>query len=177
MSNIFTFAGDDLTGDEDAQLVSGDEPSFCSIHGGDVSQTFDDTDEMACLSPWVEVPQSPQYGGGGLTAYMQVYMASDATNDVRIDVFVAAVTPNSDTIDMESDSALAAAWDSANSVSASLSGTTAGDPRVVSVALSNLDSAVAGDWIRFGVRRDTDHADDDASGHMFLKMLGIRETA
>jgi len=167
---IFLFPAVMWVGDGDAQLVAGDEwPTFV-VHEGRMSLAFDDTDEEAAVS--VEIPCPAHYDGGGLKAIIHFYMASDNSNDIALDIFVEAKTPDSDTLDLES----AASWDSANSGTVSLSGSTAGDPLTLEITLSNDDSIAVGDLVRFGIRRDCDSADDDATGDLYLSAVEIQET-
>lgn len=159
-----------FVGDNDAQLVAGDGSAAFVNHKGRPALAFDDTDEEAATS--VEFEVSEDYTGlGTLKAKILFAMASDVTNDIAIDVFVESKTPNSDTLDMET----ATSWDSANSGTASVSGTTAGDPLTLVIILSNKDSIAAGDFVRIGIRRDTDSANDDATGDMFIYSVSIYE--
>ena len=121
------------------------------------------------MTPEVDMPS--QYTGSGLKAVVHFFMASDATNDIALDVFVEAKTPNADTLDMET----ADSWDSANSGTKSVGGTTAGDPLTLEITLTNADSVAVGDLVRFGVRRDTDSGDDDASGDLFITCIEIED--
>jgi hypothetical protein len=159
-------------GDSDANLVSGDLAATLENHNGRAALAFDATDEEAALSPEYIMPEG--YGGSTLKAGIVIAADSDTTNGCVFDVFVEAKTPSSDTIDMET----ADSWDLANSSGdIDLSGTTAGDPILVTITLTNKDSVAAGDLVRFGIRRDTDHANDDASGDIFLYSVRIYEDA
>ena len=157
-------------GDNDAQLVGGDGPAIPVNHVGRPAIAFDDTDEQAMVS--AEIPMPANYAGGTLNIDIHFAMGSDNANDIALDAFVEAKTPNSDTLDMTS----ATSWDSANSGTVSLAGTTAGDPLMLSIALANKDSVAVGDLVRFGIRRDTDSGDDDASGNLFIYSVEIWET-
>jgi hypothetical protein len=170
-NTMLIFPASSMIGDNDAQLVTGDVGAPHSSHLGRPVLSFDDTEEEAAVTPEMHMPGS--YGGGTLKATVHFYMASDNTNDVAIDVFVEAKTPDTDTLDMET----ASSWDSANSGTVSLSGSTAGDPLSMTITLTNKDSLAANDLVRFGVRRDTDSANDDASGDLYLAALEIWEDA
>lgn len=157
-------------GDQDAQLVGGDLPGLLGNHVGRPVMRFDDTDEMAFTSRERSMPG--QYTGAGtLKATVNFAMESDNANDIAVDIFVEAKTPNADTIDMES----ATGWDTANSGTVSLAGSTAGDPLALTITLTNKDGLVAGDLVRFGIRRDTDSGDDDASDELFIYDIEIWE--
>ena len=64
-------------------------------------------------------------------------------------------------------------WGSANSGSAALSGTTAGDGVSVTVTLTNKDSVASGDLVRLAILRDVDT--DDASGDLTLWAVALYE--
>lgn len=157
-------------GDNDAQLVAGDAAAAPVNHLGRPAYAFDDTDEEAITSVEFEMP-AEYTGSGTLKAEIFFAMASDTTNDIAIDVFVEAKTAGTDTLDMEA----ASSWDTANSGTASVSGTTAGDPLSLTISLTNKDSVAAGDVVRIGLRRDCDSANDDATGDMFIYSVSIYE--
>ena len=167
---IFSLSATNFVGDDDAQLVAGDVPAAMTNHVGRLVFSFDDTEEEAMVSDEMICPA--HYGAGGLKANIHFYMATDVTNDIAIDVYVEAVTPNADTLDMET----ATSWDTANSGTASIGSTTAGDLRKLEITLTNKDSIAVGDLTRFGLRRDTDSANDDAVGDMFIAAVEIQET-
>jgi len=157
-------------GDNDAQLVGGDVLAPLSAKKGRPVLVFDDTAEAAATSPEYAMPAS--FAGGTLKATVFGFAATNAADGVVFDVFVEAKTPDTDTLDLET----ATSWDSANSSGDwDLSGTTAGDPTDIEVTLTNKDSVAAGDLVRFGIRRDTDHANDDASGDFYILAIVIWE--
>jgi len=133
---------------------------------------LDDTDEEAATSAGFEWPDE-YTGSGTLKATCHFYMASDNTNDIALDVFVEAVTPGTDTLDLEATDG----FDAANSGTVSLSGSTAGDALSLTITLTNKDSVASGDLVRIGVRRDCDSANDDAAGDLFLASVTIYEEA
>jgi hypothetical protein len=160
-----------FVGDQDTQLVAGDAAAPHVSHLGRPALAFDDTDEEAATSASFAMPG--QYAGGTLMATLFLYAASDATNGCVFDVCVEAVTPDADTLDLEA----ADGFDAVNSSGdIDLSATTAGDLVDAQVTLTNKDSIAAGDLVRIGVRRDTDHANDDASGDIYLAGVEIWES-
>lgn len=159
-------------GDQDAQLVAGDAAAVPVSHVGRPAYAFDDTDEEAIVSGEFEWPDG-YTGSGTLKATVHFAMASDTTNDIAIDAFVEAKTPGTDTLDMEA----ASSWDSANSGTSSVSGTTAGDPLALTITLTNKDSVASADLVRVGFRRDCDSANDDATGDMFIYSVCLFEEA
>ncbi len=166
--SLLNFSASGFVPDQNAQLVGGDVGAVMGAHNGAPFAAFDDTDEAAIVSHrWLLAG----YAGGTLKATIGFYMASNAADDIALDVFVEAVTPNADTIDLEA----ATGWDAANSGTMSLAGTTAGDPLALTVTLINKDGVVAGDLARFGLRRDCDSGDDDAAGDLYIASVEIWE--
>ena len=169
MATLLNFPASCMIGDNDAQLVAGDVGAPHASFKGRPVLSFDHTNEEAAITPEVEMPS--QYSGSGLKAVVHFFMASDATNDIALDVFVEAKTPNSDTLDLEA----AVSWSAANSGTKSVGGTTAGDPLTLEITLTNADSVAAGDLVRFGVRRDTDSGDDDANDNLYITCIEIED--
>ncbi len=169
-STLISLPASSFVGDNDAQLVGGDAAATPVNHLGRPAMAFDATDEEAMVS--AELPMPGQYAGGVLTATIHFAMASDATNDIKLDMYVEAKTPDTDTLDMEA----ASSWHTLNTGTVSVGGTTAGDPLTLVITLTNKDSVAAGDLVRFGIRRDCDSGDDDASGDLFIYSVDIWET-
>jgi hypothetical protein len=169
---ILEFEFGNFVPDDNETMEAGVGPATVAYHSGldRVVWAMDDTAEEGVVSRHRVCPQ--HYGGGGLTAYVTFYMASDNTNDVAFDLRIEAITPGSDTLDLEATES----FDTANSFTISLSGSTAGDAIVVSSSLSNIDSIAAGDIMRVALMRDCDDAGDDASGDLYFATLELRET-
>lgn len=110
------------------------------------------------------------YSSGG-TFICQYSMASATTAEVVISVEVMAVT-DGDAQDLDSDS-----YDTINTSSATTVPATAGHPDEISLTLSNMDSAAAGDYIALRCRRDADNAGDDATGDMEWRSCALTYTA
>jgi len=161
---LLNFSYNDMHGDEDAQLVAGDIASTTYTHKGRKVWSFDDTVEQALLTDPKVMPAGIDGFSGTLHATLFLYMGSDNTNDIAMDAFVEAVTPDADTLDLET----ATGWDSVNAGTISLAGTTAGDLVTMDITLTNADNVAVGDLVRFGIRRDCDSANDDASGDVNL---------
>lgn len=155
--------------DNNAQLVAGDVGAKPITINDALHYIFDDTAEMAIVTPWIRMPS--QYGGGTLSGLLKLFTSTDNTNNAVFDIFIMAVTPNSNNIDLET----ATSWDAANSSGAiSLSAVTAaGDPIEDTVTLTNKDSVVAGDWMRIGVRCDADHASSSLVGNIYFAGLEL----
>ena len=110
-TTILSLSPSSFVPDNDAQLVAGDAGASYIPHNAALVWAFDDTDEEAIVSHPFIMPT--QYAAGTTKAKIHFYMASDTTNDVAIDVFVEAVTPDTDTLDLET----ATGWDSATAAS------------------------------------------------------------
>ena len=67
-------------------------------------------------------------------------------------------------------------WDTANTGTVSVSGSTAGDPLTLAITLTNKDSVAASDVFRIGIRRDTDSGDDDAVGNLYITNIDVWES-
>ena len=104
---------------------------------------------------------------GTLKAELQ-FSAAGSTGTAGWLVYCEAVTPG-DTLNLTSSES----WGSANSGSAALSGTTAGDGVSVTVTLTNKDSVASGDLVRLAILRDVDT--DDASGDLTLWAVALYE--
>lgn len=170
-TTLLNLTATNFVGDDDAQLVAGDAACSLEFHKGRAALTFDPggTAEAAITGEYV---MPSEYAAGTLKADIILAADTATTGGVVFDVFVEAKTPGTDTFDMETDTG----WDSANSSGdIDLAGTTAGDPLKATITLTNKDSVAAGDTVRFGIRRDTDHAGDDASGDAFVYAVRIFE--
>lgn len=156
-----------FVGDGDAQLVAGDDPCGVVAHNGAMALSFPDgSDESAAVSQWVEMPSA--FASGTLKGRVFYYAESATSGDFDLEGYLQAVTPGSDTLDLEA----ATSWDSANQADLPASGT-AGDLLYADVTFTNKDGVAPGDLFRLGLRRDSDDAtDDDATGAMFI--AGVR---
>ena len=131
---------------------------------------FDDTNEEAVLSKQLVMPS--QYTGSGLKAIVHGFFKTETVTaeTATLDVHIEAVTPNSDTLDMET----AKSWAALNQGDV-VPGGTAGDPVSLSITLTNADSIAVGDSFRLGIRRDTDDGDDTATGDFCITAVEIAD--
>ncbi len=169
MATLLTIPASAFFGDQDAQLVAGDAHAGQETFLGKPALAFDNTDEEAAVSPEFEMPK--KYTGTGLKARLH-WTSPTTTGDVRLEVYVEAKTPNSDTLN----TVTTASWASANAVTDDAPAG-AGDPLRVDVTLTNADGVAAGDTVRFGIRRDTDHADDDLADDAYVWTVTIEDDA
>ncbi len=98
--------------------------------------------------------------------------ASTTTSDtVQWTVYVMAVTPDTDSVAMDSDS-----FDTENVVSDDILGTTAKRPQLATLTLSNNDSVAAGDYVAIRLLRDYSDAADDLAEDAWLWGFSLEYT-
>lgn len=95
------------------------------------------------------------YGSGNLTLEIFWYADSSTSGDVIFDAQIAAITPNTDSQDVETKS-----FASITSVTDSHLGTTAQRLHSCSITISNLDSLASGDQVWLRLNRDANNASD-----------------
>jgi hypothetical protein len=107
--------------------------------------------------------QASQYASGNLTVDLGWYADTATSGDVVWAVQIAAITPNSDTQDVETKTLA-----TANTATDSHLGTTGQRDHHISVTVSNLDSLAADDdvWIR--IARQAAAAGDTMAGDALL---------
>lgn len=108
------------------------------------------------------------YGSGNVTVRLRWYADTASTNAVVWGCALAALTPTSDTQDVETD-ALATA---ATTTTAHL-GTTGQREHETTVTITSLDSLAAGDTVRLRVYRDAASASDTMAGDAILTRLTV----
>lgn len=108
------------------------------------------------------------YGSGNVTVKVQWYADTASTGDVIWGVQLAAITPNSDTQDVETKSLA-----TANTATDSHLGTTGQRLHEIDVTVSNLDSLANGDALWLRVYRDADAGGDTMSGDAILTGLVV----
>ena len=114
----------------------------------------------------------PQGWTGTVTAVISYAMASATTGGVAFDVAVEALT-SGDAIDTDA----ATSFDTVNGGNDSAVPGTAGYMEQLSITLSNLDGAAAGDLVRFSLARDVADAADTATGDCYVLAVEIRDAA
>ena len=108
------------------------------------------------------------YGSGNVTVKLQWYADTATTGDVVWGVQLAAVTPNTDTQDVET-KALA----TANTATDTHLGTTGQRLHEIDVTVSNLDSLANGDAVWLRIYRDADAAGDTMTGDAILTCVVV----
>lgn len=107
--------------------------------------------------------QAVSYGSGNITIDIDWYADTATSGDVVWDAQIAAITPNTDTQDIETDTLA-----TANTVTDSHLGTTGQRLHRATVTISNLDSIAADDWVVLKITRDTGDAADTMAGDAML---------
>lgn len=84
---------------------------------------------------------------------------------------VMAMTADTDSVAIDADS-----FDTINTVSDDILGTTAKRPQTVSLTLTNADSVAAGDYVALRFGRDADNASDDLPEDAWLWAVSLEYT-
>jgi len=108
------------------------------------------------------------YGSGSITVTIGWYAATATSGGVVWETALAAVTPNTDTGDVETK-----AFATVNTAADTHLGTTAKRAHTVDVTVSNLDSMAAGDWVWLRISRLTTDGSDTMLGDAILTGVDI----
>ncbi|MFI6813780.1 hypothetical protein ACIBG7_15270 [Nonomuraea sp. NPDC050328] len=112
--------------------------------------------------------EAVNYGSGNWTVELIWYAVNATTGTVRWGVSLAAITPESDSQDIET-KALA----TEQTVDDAHLGTTSKRLHKATVTLSNLDSVAAGDWVALRVRRIGSNGADTLANDAALVQVRI----
>lgn len=126
------------------------------------SLAFDAATEETCYFPF----QAINYGSGNITAKIEWYAASASSGGVTWGCSLAAITPNTDTQDIETK-----AFATENTAADSHLGTTGKRLHEISCTISNLDSVANGDWCMLRVARKVADANDTMTGDALLTSI------
>ena len=129
--------------------------------------TFDDTTQEGITCHSFIFPD--EYTGTGTLKLEINFSAAGSTGTAAWAANVEALTPG-DTLNLTTQEDFDAA---ANSNTAALSGTTAGDLISTTVTLSNKDNVASGDQVRLAIQRLV--TSDDASGDLTLWAVSLYE--
>jgi len=154
---------------ETASFLAANFPQFAKINGTNipvVGLAFD----AAASTPEAAFWTFPaiNYASGNLTVRILWYADTATTNDVVWGAAIAAITPNTDTQDIETD-ALA----TENTATDTHLGTTGQRLHEVSVTVSNLDSIAANDYVVLRLRRLSNDAGDNMAGDAIVVMVVV----
>lgn len=152
---------------EEAQFLAATFPAFSKVNGTNFPVSglaFDAAaDEFAF---WKFIAQG--YGSGNLTLNLLWYADNATSGDVVWDAAIAAITPNSDSQDVETDSLA-----SVNSVIDSHIGTTGQRVHLCTITISNLDSLAADDLVFLRISRDANNGSDSMANDAILLMAEL----
>lgn len=109
-----------------------------------------------------------QYGSGNLTVWIDWYADTASSGNVIFDVQIAAITPDTDTQDIET-KALA----TVQSVTDTHLGTVGQRLHRAIVTVSNLDSLSANDWVALRLNRDANNASDTMAGDAIVSLVTV----
>jgi hypothetical protein len=115
---------------------------------------------------------APQGLSGAQSLIVTYAMASATTGGIAFDVAVEAIS-DGDAVDTDS----ATSFDATNTATAAAVPGTAGFIDQVVVALTNIDSMAAGDYVRISVTRAVANAADTATGDLYLLAAEWRDSA
>lgn len=108
------------------------------------------------------------YGSGNLTLDIFWYADTASSGNVIFGAQIAAITPNTDSQDVETDSLA-----TANTVTDSHIGTTGQRVHQCSITISNLDSLAADDDLVLRFYRDADDGSDTMTGDAIVTSLAL----
>jgi hypothetical protein len=108
------------------------------------------------------------YGTGNWTVLLGWYADTASSGGVTWGVSLAAITPNTDTQDVETDG-----FATENTFSDTHLGTTGQRAHDVVGTVSNLDSVSADDWVVLKIARKPSDASDTMSGDAILTMVDL----
>lgn len=105
---------------------------------------FDAAADEACVAKFI----AANYGSGNLTVNLTWYAANATSGVVRWGAAIAAITPETDTQDVEADT-----FATENTVDDTQLGTTSKRIQTATITVSNLDSLAANDLVFLRIRR------------------------
>lgn len=109
-----------------------------------------------------------RYASGNLTVDIEWYADTASSGDVVFGVSIAAITPNTDTQDIETDGLA-----TENTVTDSHLGTTNQRLHRATVTVSNLDSLAADDFLVIRLRRLGSNGSDTMTGDALVTLITV----
>jgi hypothetical protein len=152
---------------EEAQYLASAFPAYVKTNGTNFPVSglaFDAAADEAAFWKF----KAANYGSGNLTVDIYWYADTASTNDVIFDCQIAAITPNTDTQDVETDGLA-----TANSVTDTHLGTTGQRLHQATITVSNLDSLAANDMVWLRLNRDANNASDTMAGDCIVVLVTI----
>lgn len=108
------------------------------------------------------------YGSGNLTVDILWYADTATSGDVVFGASISAITPNTDTQDVETDGLA-----TENTVTDSHLGTTGQRVHLATITVSNLDSIAANDLVHLRIRRLGSNGSDTMTGDACILLVGV----
>lgn len=112
--------------------------------------------------------QAVNYGSGNVTVRVEWYADTATSGDVIFGAQLAAITPNTDTQDVETKTLA-----TANTATDTHLGTTGQRLHTVDITVSNLDSIAANDGVWLRLYRDADAAGDTMTGDAIVTLVTV----
>lgn len=150
---------------EEAQFLATGFPAYSKVNGTNfpvAGLAYDAAADEAAFWRFI----LPNYASGNLTLTVYWYADTATSGDVIWGAQLAAITPNTDSQDVETDGLA-----TANTVTDTHLGTTGQRVHSADITLSNLDSLAALDLCHLRIYRDADAAGDTMTGDAIL--LGV----
>lgn len=149
---------------EQAQFLASNFPAYVKANGTNFPVSglaYDAATDESAFWHW----QAINYGSGNLTLDLEWYADSATANNVVWEAQIAAITPNTDTQDVETDGLA-----TLNFVQDTHLGTTGQRLHRATITISNLDSLANRDdvWIRIARDANGTNATDDMTGDAIL---------
>jgi hypothetical protein len=141
-----------------AQFLGSSFPSLTKTNGTNfpvMALAYDASADEAAF--WLF--KANRYGSGNLTLTIYLYADTASSGDVIFGAQISAITPNTDTQDIETDGLA-----TAQTATVTHLGTTGQRLHEMSITISNLDSIAAGDIIHLRIYRDADAGGDTMTG-------------
>lgn len=152
---------------EEASFLASAFPQFIKNNGTNYPVTglaFDAASDEAAFWKF----RATNYGSGNLTVDIEWYADTASSGDVIFDVQIAAITPNTDTQDIETDGLA-----TVQSVTDTHLGTTGQRLHRATVTVTNLDSLAADDLVTLRLNRDANNASDTMTGDCIVTNVTV----
>lgn len=158
---------------EEAQFLASGFPALTKTNGTNYPVSglaYDAASDEAAFWKFHAI----NYGSGNLTLDINWYADTASSGNVVWEAQIAAITPNSDTQDIETDGLA-----TLNFVQDTHLGTTGQRLHSCTITISNLDSIAAGDQVALRIARDANNtnATDDMAGDAILTLAVLSYTS
>lgn len=151
----------------DAVLPATNYPSYKSVAGTNFpveSLAFDAATEETCYFVFPAI----NYGSGNVTARVKWYADTASANGVTFGASLAAITPNTDSTDIETK-----AFATEVNGSDTHLGTTGQRLHEFTIDINQLDSLAAGDWVALRLARKVADGSDTMTGDCCLVEVDV----